>query len=221
MLIPKLHESIPVGYIMTTLKFITSFLLIAIYSCGHHSAKNTVDPAAVELNNKAMTLVAFIDNADSSNKAIILLNKATTIDSNYFLGHYNKLLFFNQLKQFDKAVLTVNKLIQLRPSAQDLYLTGGILYERIGDTVSSKQYFTKSLTICTAVLDTMSVTNRDYDMLLTNKAANLIMLGYQQQANEILKKLYDKQTDEELKMNTLLMMNKSKKQLLEFWTGNQ
>jgi hypothetical protein len=67
----------------------------------------------------------------------------------------------------------------------------------------------------------MSVTNTDYEMLLTNKAANLIMLGYQQQANGILKNLYDKQTDEELKMNTLLMMNKSKKQLLEFLTGNQ
>lgn len=221
MLIPKPHEFIPVGYNMMTHKFIKPFLLVALYSCGQHSAKNTVDPAAVELNNKAMTLVAFIDNADSSKKAISLLNKATIIDSNYFLGHYNKLMFFNQLKQFDKAVLTVNKLIQLRPSAHDLYFTGGILYERIGDTVSSKQYFTKSLTICTTVLDTMSVTNTDYDMLLTNKAANLIMLGYQQQANGILKNLYDKQTDEELKMNTLLMMNKSKKQLLEFLTGNQ
>jgi len=206
---------------MTNFKFITTFLLITLYSCGQKPAKYKVDPAAVELNNKAMTLVAFIDNADSSNKAISLLDKATTIDSNYFLGHYNKLMFFNQLKQFDKAVLTINKLIQLRPSAHDLYLTGGILYERIGDTVSSKAYLTKSLTICSAVLDTMSVTNRDYEMLMSNKATNLIMLDNQQKANEILKQLYDKQTDEELKKNTLSMMNKNKKQLLELWTSDQ
>jgi tetratricopeptide (TPR) repeat protein len=206
---------------MTTLKFITTFLLITLYSCGQKSAKYKVDSVAVELNNKAMTLVTFIDNADSSKKAISLLDKATTIDSNYFLGHCNKLMFFNQLKQFDKAVLTVNKLIRLRPFAHDLYLTGGILYERIGDTVSSKTYFTKSLTICSTVLDTMSVTNSDYEMLMGNKATNLIMLDNQQKANEILRKLYDKQTDEELKKNTLLMMNKSKKQLLELWASDQ
>ena len=117
--------------------------------------------------------------------------------------------------------MIVNKLIQLRPSAHDLYTTGGILYERNGDTISSKAYFTKSLTICSTILDTISVTNRDYEMLMGNKATNLIMLDSQQEANEILKKLYDKQTNEELKKNTFLLMNKNKKQLLELWTSDQ
>ena len=199
---------------MTTLKFITIFVLIALYSCGQKPKKCKGDPAAVDLNNKAMTLVRFIDNVDSSKKAISLLDNATSIDSNYFLGYYNKLMFFNQLKQFDKAVLTINKLIQLRPSAHDLYLTGGILYERIGDTISSKKYFEKSLTICNTVLDTMNKTNRDYEMLVGNEAVNLIMLGDEIKANELLKKLYDSQTDEALKKMTLSMMNTSKKELL-------
>ena len=206
---------------MTTLKFITTFLLITLYSCGQKPAKHKADPAAVELNNKAMTLVAFIDNPDSSRKAISLLDKATTIDSNYFLGHYNKLMFFSELKQFDKAVLTINKLVQLQPSAHDLYLTGGILYERIGDTVSAKAYFTKSLAICSSVLDTMNFKNSDYEMLVSNKATNLIMLGNQEKANELLKKLYDSLTDKEHKKMTLSMMNKSKKQLLELWASDQ
>jgi len=199
---------------MTTLKFITIFVLIALYSCGQKPAKYKVNPAAVDLNNRAMTLVRFIDNADSSQKAISLLDNATSIDSNYFLGHYNKLMFFNQLKEFDKAVLTINKLIQLRPFAHDLYLTGGILYERIGDTISSKKYFEKSLTICNTVLDTMNKTNRDYEMLVGNKAVNLIMLGDEIKANELLKQLHDSQTDEDLRKKTLTMMKKSKKQLL-------
>ena len=206
---------------MTTLKFITIFVLIALYSCGQKPTKYKVDPAAVDLNNKAMTLVRFIDNVDSSKKAISLLDNATSIDSNYFLGYYNKLMFFNQLKQFDKAVLTINKLIQLRPSAHDLYLTGGILYERIGDTISSKKYFEKSLTICNTVLDTMNKTNRDYEMLVGNEAVNLIMLGDEIKANELLKKLYDSQTDEALKKMTLSMMNKSKKELLASLTEDK
>ena len=100
-----------------------------------------------------MTLVLFIDNPDSSKKAISLLDKATLIDSNYFLGYANKLMFYSQLKQFDKLIWTNNKLIQLRPSAQDLYLRGGIFYEQISDTESAKGYFNKSLTICNAVLE--------------------------------------------------------------------
>ena len=206
---------------MTTLKFITTFLLIALYSCGQKPAKHKVDPAAVELNNRAMKLVKFIDNADSSKKAISLLDNATSIDSNYFLGHFNKLMFFNQLKQFDKAAETMNECIRIKPFAHDLYLAGGILYERIGDSISSKKFFEKSLAICNTVLDTMNKTNRDYEMLVGNEAVNLIMLGDEIKANELLKKLYDSQTDEALKKMTLSMMNKSKKELLASLTEDK
>jgi tetratricopeptide (TPR) repeat protein len=206
---------------MKTLRFLTVFLLIGIWSCGQSAGKHKVDPAAVQLNNQAMLLVAFIYNPDSSRKAISLLDKATAIDSNYFLGHYNKLMFFNQLKQFGKAVFTVNKLIQLQPTAHDLYLTGGVLYEQLGDTISSKSYFEKSLSICNSVLDTMNTKNRDYEMLVGNKAINLIMLGDQAKANELLKKLYESQTSEEEKKWTASLMNKNKKQILELWTSDQ
>lgn len=206
---------------MTTLKFIITFLAVALYSCGQKTAKYKVTPASVQLNNQAMTLVPYIDNTDSSTKAISLLDKATEIDSNYFLGYYNKLMFYNKLKQFDKAILTINKLILLRPSAHDLYLTGGLLYEKIGDTISSHEYFQKSLTICNNVLDTASNKNRDYEMLVSNKAINLIMLGDTNKANDILKKLYDSQNDEELKTMTLSLMNKSKKELLTQLTSDQ
>lgn len=167
-----------------------------------------------------MTLVPFINNEDSARKAISLLDKATVIDSNYFLGHFNKLMFYNQLKQFDKAVLTVDKLIRLQPAAHDLYLTGGILHERLGDTIASRPYFEKSLAICNSVLDTMSTENRNYDMLVGNKAINLVMLGKQATANELLSRLYNSQTDEEQKKWTASLLNKNKKELLERWKAD-
>jgi tetratricopeptide (TPR) repeat protein len=206
---------------MTTLKFLTVFLFITLYSCGQKPAKHKADPAAVALNNKAMELVPFIDNPDCSKKALSLLDQATNIDSEYFLGFNNKLMFLYQLKQFDKAALTVNKLIDLRPSAHDLYLMGGVLYERLGDTISSKNHFQKSLTICNSVLDTMNVKNRDYDMLFMNKAINVIMLGDEAKGNELLKQLYDKQTDDTFKELTASFMNKSKKELVDFMTENK
>ncbi|MBS1987771.1 hypothetical protein JST56_02150 [Candidatus Dependentiae bacterium] len=181
---------------MTTLKFIAIFLLITLYACGQKPAKHKVDPAAVQLNKQAMTLVPYIDNPDSSNKAISLLDKATEIDSSYFLGYSNKLMFYYQLKQYDKALLTNNKLIQLRPNAHDLYLRSGMLYTQLGDTTNAETYFTKGLTICNLVLDTMTKANRDYVMLTTNQAIALIMLGDPAKANKILKALYDNQPDD-------------------------
>jgi tetratricopeptide (TPR) repeat protein len=205
---------------MTTIKFLTTFLLIALYSCGQKPPKHKVDPTAVQLNNQAMKLVRFIDNADSSKKAISLLDKATLMDSNYFLGYSNKLMFYYQLKQLDKLIWTNNKLIQLRPSAHDLYLRGGIFYEQIGDTVSANGYFNKSLTICNAVLDTMNNKNRDFVMLTTNQAINLIMLNDSAKANNILKVLYNNQPDDPQfdnveKKYIQSLMGKNKKDLVD------
>jgi len=205
---------------MTTLKFIATFLLITLYACGQNPAKHSVDPAAIQLNGQAMTLVPYVDNADSSNKAIFLLDKATEIDSSYFLGYSNKLMFYYQLKQFDKALLTNNKLVQLRPTAHDLYLRSGMLYTQLGDTTNAKKYFTKGLTICNSVLDTMTKTNRDYVMLTTNQAIALILLGDIQKANIILKVLYDNQPDDPdfdnvEKKYIHSLMNKDCKEIIE------
>ena len=180
---------------MTTVKFIATFLLITLYACGQKTATHKVDPAAVQLNNQAMALVPYINNADSSNKAISLLDKATEVDNSYFLGYSNKLMFYYQLKQFDKALLTNNKLTQLRPNAHDLYIRSGMLYTQLGDTTNAKTYFTKCLTICNSVLDTMTKANRDYVMLTTNRAIALIMLGDTAKANNILRSLYNEQPD--------------------------
>ena len=206
---------------MTTLKFITVFLLITLYSYGQTPAKYKPNPAAIQFNNQAMTLVAYIENPDSSRKALSLLDKATTIDSTYFLGYSNKLMFYYQLKQFDKLILTNNKLIQLRPYAHDLYMAGGMFYEQVGDTASSKAYFNKSLAICDVVLDTINRKNRDFVMVTTNQAINLIMLNDSAKANKVLKELYESQPDDPEYGNVekkyiQSLMNKNKRDLIDF-----
>ncbi len=206
---------------MTTLKFITAFLLIALYSCGQNTANRKVDPSVTILSNKIIPLVNHLDNPDSCKQALLYLDSATKIDNNCFQCYYNKLMFLYSLKLFDKAVETMNECIRLKPSAYDLYLTGGILYEKIGDTVSSKKYFQKSLTILNSVLDTMKVRDMNYEMLVNGKAINLIMLGDNKTGNNLLKVLADKQQEPELKELTLSYMNKSKKELVEMMTDAQ
>jgi tetratricopeptide (TPR) repeat protein len=201
--------------IMRILKFIVIFLWVGIYSCKQKAESHKIGPTAIRLSNTAMALVPFIKNTDSSEKAILLLDSATEIDNNYFLGYQNKLMFLNELKQYCKAIIAINNLIRIKPIAQDLYFNGGLLYEKTGDTVSSKNYFQKSLTICNNVLDTMTASDRDYEMLNSYKAVNLIMLGEQAKANKLLNNLYDNQTDTSLKKSILLLMNKNKQEFIE------
>ena len=58
-------------------------------------------------------------------------------------------------------------------------------------------------------------------MLVENKAVSLIMLGDEAKANELLKKLYESQTDGDIKKMTLSLMDKSKKELLAQWTEDK
>lgn len=130
-------------------------------------------------------------------------------------------MFLYGLQKFDKAVETVNECIRINPAAHDLYLTGGVLYEKIGDTISSKKYFQKSLITLNAVLDTMNVQHTNYQVLVSNRAINLIMLGNNKAGNDLLKSIADRQQDPELKESTLSFMNKSKKELVEMMIGSQ
>lgn len=207
---------------MKYLSVIIAFLLTVHYSCGQKTKAYKPESKAVELNNQTIALIDYLEIPDSLRKAITLLDKATTIDSNYFLGYFNKIMFLVQLKQFDKAIATNNKLITLEPLAHDLYLQGGGLYEQVGDTVSSIKYFKKSLEICNAVLDTMNKLNRDFNLFKINQAVSLIMLNDSTTANKILNDLYESIPDEFEFENVekeyiKSLINKTKTQLLDFF----
>lgn len=200
---------------MDNFKIILIILATGIYSCKESKVKYKPNPIAVELSNKIIPLSSYIDNPDSCRKALKFLDDATAIDNNCFSCHSNKLMFLNSLKEYDNAIATIENLTRLKPNAHDLYLTGGMFCERNNDTIASKVYFQKSLSICDVVLDTISLKNRDYEMIITNKAINLIMLEKKDEANILLKKLYDSQKDGELKEMTLSMMNKSKSEIIK------
>jgi len=204
---------------MTTLRILIVVVLINFCACGQRDVKSKADSRAVKLNNRAMSIVPFMNFKDSCLKAISLLDSATAIDSTYFLGHFNKLIFLEQLKEYSKEAIVIDHLIKIKPFANDLYSLGGIIRERIGDTINSKKYFQKSLLICDKVLDTMNIKNRDYEMIVGNKAVNLIMLGEGNRGNEILQKLYNNQSDSLAKKMTLSIMNKTKWQLLDSYTN--
>lgn len=204
---------------MTALKLLILLVFVSFYSCGQTQKRKT-NSDIIRLTTHVVTLANQLNNPDSCKQGLLYLDSATAIDNNCFSCYYEKLIFFFSLKRYDKVFSTLDTCIKLKPNAQDLYLTKGILHERLGDTTLSKPYFKKSLTICNSVLDTMNTNNRDYVTVTTNKAINLIMLGDSTQANQILKHLYDTQPDDPKfdnieKKYTLSLMNKSRAQLLD------
>lgn len=193
------------------------FFLLSLSGCGQKNVSHQTNSKSADLNYKAMSLAKFISSIDSAQKAIILLDSATAIDSNNYLAYFNKLMFLNKLKQYHKAIITTNNLIRLRPNAHDIYIIGGIFCEKINDTISSKNYFQKSLNICNITLDTMSIENSDYELITMNRAVNLIMLNKNAEANSVLQKLSETQTNEDMRKISLSMLNINKKDLIELY----
>ena len=206
---------------MKILTFITLFILTAFYSCGQKKIKHKVNPEVTILSNKITPLVNFLDNPDSCKKALLYLDSATNIDNLCFLCYYNKLMFLYSLKKFDKAVETMNECIRIAPWAYDLYFAGGILYEKIGDTISSKRYFQKSLKLTNSALDTMKARDLNYEVLVNSKAVNIIMLDDYKGGNDMLKEIADRQQEPDLKEMTISYMNKRKKEIVDMLTDSK
>jgi tetratricopeptide (TPR) repeat protein len=160
---------------------VIAFLLV-LNAPGELVAQNapkrtSYNPEAVKLNNRAMALAIFISDPDSCRRGLVLLDQATSIDSNYFTGYSNKLMFYAQLQEFVEGAKTADKLVSLRPRAHDLYLTGAVFHAKAGHDKTAIEYLEKSLSICKAVMDTMNADNPNFETLSLHSAIALKLLG--------------------------------------------
>ena len=67
----------------------------------------------------------------------------------------------------------------------------------------------------------MSVNNRDYEMLIGNKAMNLLMLNEDKLLNDLLSNLSDNQIKLDLKKNILAMKSMDRKELINRMTSDK
>ena len=73
------------------MKFCFLFLLIGLYACGQTEKKKySVNPKAKQLNDSAVQAAM---NNENYSGAIVLLNEAIKLDSNYYRAYSNKLTF--------------------------------------------------------------------------------------------------------------------------------
>jgi tetratricopeptide (TPR) repeat protein len=180
------------------MRLLTLLLIVGLTACGQQH-KYVPDKKAMQLNDSAMRLAMHTTQDSEYQKVILLLDKATTIDTNYFIAYFNKLSYQCKIKQYDKALETAKHINLIRPNFVDQYVTVGILYEKTGDSITAKKYYDIALNKFNNILDTMNLNNKNYSMFLMGKGIDLILTGQQIIGSEILKKLYDKPSDEFIK----------------------
>jgi tetratricopeptide (TPR) repeat protein len=95
------------------------------------------DKRAIELNN----LAAQLFQEGKTDSALILLDRAIQIDSNYFIAYSNKCTFLWQLNRNEEALRTARKATQIKEAMISSYFLVGIAYERVGHLDSARAIY--------------------------------------------------------------------------------
>jgi len=176
---------------ITTILLITFVLFSILPACvsdsnasdPSHGVPQNVPEEAKRLNDSAVDLIigTFGDSTKYS-QALALLRKAVSIDSNYYYGHYHKLMCENYFKMYDSALVTSLHLLRIRESIEE-YTIVGVSYDKLGDSVKAADYYMQSLKITTAVLDTMAPNISTWPAAKINEISVLILLNRKEVSN--------------------------------------
>jgi len=199
------------------MKYRLLILLFAgcLFGCKSKAQKIAIKPEAIKLNKIAMdTLIKGADRVKALAAAVTLLNKATEIDSNYFIGYSNKFSYQTELKEYDKALITGKRMMKLRPNNVTIKMQVGIVYEKTGDKVAAIQCYNQGLSIYDKLLDTMNVNNPAYKELLFEKASDLVLLHQEQKGYSIMRELYDKEANTDIKQMYKQYINMSREDMI-------
>lgn len=98
---------------------------------------------AIELNNKAMNDITYsifpVTSKDTLllRKSIVLLNKAISIDTMYFLAYANKAMVLRRLNKNKEALQTLRIITKLKPDYAEGFSSLGFAYEKLGSIDSA------------------------------------------------------------------------------------
>lgn len=175
-------------------------ICILIFSC--QDRKLSFNPEAIDLNNKACELMKNMMN----DSALILLDKATTFDKNYYTAYGNKIEIYCQRKDYKKALIEAENQLRAKPDLAEGWTGAGILYNKLGDTIKAKEYYKRSIEIYSnRILNPDKKEHININRI--NRALSLILLGLEAEGKKELEKLKAENNDN-LMIDELLKTNK-------------
>lgn len=203
---------------------IFALLIIAttIYSCAHSQPKPPTE--AIKLNDSAFQIINRVrfgiitDSAvikEKVSKAIILLNKALSIDSSYYIGLFNKFDDEIMIHEIDSAKKTGQHMINAHPNDGEIKVVVGSLYTKIGDSSKATTLYNRAIENYNLQLTLLSASSKKYKTIEMEKAMALILLGRDNEGHEIMNQLYnDDQTGPQLKATLKMVRDFTKHDIL-------
>ncbi len=171
---------------------------------------------SIELNNKALEITMFHrDDSIKVDSAILLLDKATEIDSLYFLGYSNKIQFLMIKQDYPRLLETNKRIKELRPNQPNWIIQRALIFELSGEIDKANSEYKKGINEYEQIMDSEAELSWEFELEF---AQSLVMANHYDKAQEIINKLKKENPDLEIwkafelqtKNELLKMMNKKK-----------
>jgi len=198
------------------MKYLLIFLLSmsCFADCVAQAAQHAPNPKAKLLEDSAIHIFTKAAGDTSvNNKVIRLLEMAVKIDNNYYEGWVNLMTFQCRINLFEDGLKTVKKMEHIFPDQSDVLFNCGILEYATRRDKDAMATFTKLLKIFNAV-PSINTKSQNYKAMLISKGVTLILLDKPTEGKNLLKKLYQEETDGYVKSYIAFYVNSSKEQII-------
>jgi tetratricopeptide (TPR) repeat protein len=181
---------------------ILNIIWIFLFSCSGQIKRQGYNPKAIELQNRA-TKLRMSQDYDS---ALVLLNKATELDQDFYKAYGSKTRIYCILKKYEKALIESEILIKVKPDLAEGWVFAGMLSDKLGDTIKAKYYYEKSIEIYDDMIMNPDE-KKDEEINRIFKAFSMILLGHEEDGKNELRKLRIDNPDS-LSIDEYLMVSK-------------
>lgn len=163
-----------VNYYVSMQKLVFILLIILIVSgCRSKQPKLT----AQQWNDSAVSVSKNYKDLKSFDDALKIVELALLQDSSYTQALKNKLFFEERMGKFERASVTLRKLINQKPDSADLLFKAGLYTTISGDSSSAKKYFEAAIPVYRAQFDTLKTRDPLYMYTFHMYFTTLKMLG--------------------------------------------
>lgn len=151
---------------------------------------------SIELNKKALEITMFHrDDSIKVDSAISLLDKATELDSLYFLGYVNKIQFLMLKDDYKRLLETNRKIIELRPHQLNWRIQRALILELSGEVDKANIEYGKGINLYEEIITLESNYSVEFQLEF---AQSLVLANNYEKAVNIINRLRDENPDLEL-----------------------
>ena len=165
---------------------IVSLVVLLMASCSEKKINKSgkFDPEAIALNNRAVKMIREYKN----DSALIILDKAIKADETYYMPHSNKVTVYVNKADYKNALKESLLAVEKKPDLAEGWSMAGMLSDKVGDTIKSKEYYQKSVELFDKLISDPQqkaklVRNR------LNRALSMILMGKEEEGRKEMIKL--------------------------------